>query len=153
MTNMTKLLLKRCYLDANILAGFTIETSPFHQSAVNLIISLISNESIIVVSSLGLDEFLQAMRKDFIIRKFKPDLQIIKKAFTNILKIANLELVNPSIVKNEHRKVINFMEKYNLRPRDAYHLFIMKSNKIKYFATFDNDFQRVFEAKVLKKFE
>lgn len=44
------------------------------------------------------------------------------------------------------------MYKYNLRSRDAYHLFIMVENKVKFFATFDADFDKVFTKGKVKKF-
>ena len=37
------------------------------------------------------------------------------------------------------------MERYNLRPRDAFHFVTAIENKIQYFATFDNDFEEVFK--------
>jgi len=41
------------------------------------------------------------------------------------------------------------MEKYDLCPRDAYHLLTMIYNKIDSFATFDTDFNKVFEDKLI----
>ena len=46
-------------------------------------------------------------------------------------------------------KVINYMQKYHLKPRDAYHLLTIMENNIDGFATFDNDFNKVFSAKIL----
>ncbi len=63
-----------------------------------------------------------------------------------------LTLVNPPLKPKYQLKVISFMKNYNLRARDAYHLLIIKSNKINYFATFDRDFEEVFKKKILKKY-
>ncbi|MBI5356067.1 hypothetical protein HZB78_00445 [Candidatus Collierbacteria bacterium] len=44
------------------------------------------------------------------------------------------------------------MEKFKLKPRDAYHLLAMQSNKIKHFATFGSDFDLVFSVGAVKRF-
>jgi len=41
---------------------------------------------------------------------------------------------------------MEYMKNYGLRPRDAYHLLAMKSNKITFLATFDWDFKKAVRA-------
>lgn len=45
------------------------------------------------------------------------------------------------------------MEKFVLKPRDAYHLLTMKENRIRFFATFDKDFELVFRKGVVLEFD
>jgi len=58
-------------------------------------------------------------------------------------------LVNSPTGLKDQIKVVEYMEKYNLCPRDAYHLLTMIYNKIDSFATFDTDFNKVFEDKLI----
>lgn len=73
-------------------------------------------------------------------------------AFKKILKFPNLTIVNPPTDTKSQAKIIKIMKKFNLGPRDAYHLLTMKHHKIKYFATFDTDFDPVFASNSLKQF-
>lgn len=95
------------------------------------------------ISSLVLDEYFHNMIRFSKGSKQEAFLDL-KNSFNKIIKMPNLNLVNPSSILTDQRKVINLMIKYKLRARDAYHLFIMKENKIKYLATSDNDFEEIF---------
>lgn len=133
----------KCYLDANVLIYFVQKKSPFHQKSLSVLTSIIKSKLIPVISPLCLDEFLYHIHGN--ISQKTIDLK-------SILKIPNLAIVNPSVKPKDQMKVIRLMDKFKLRPRDAYHLLTMQSNKIKYFATFDNDFNSVFSANLVKRF-
>ena len=49
--------------------------------------------------------------------------------------------------------VVELMQKYALRPRDAYHLLTIQHHKIDFVVTFDSDFEKVFSERVLRKVE
>lgn len=135
----------KCYLDANVLIYFVQKKSPFHQKSLSVLTSIIKSKLklIPVISPLCLDEFLYHIHGK--ISQKTIDLK-------SILKIPNLAIVNPSVKPKDQMKVLRLMDKFKLRPRDAYHLLTMQSNKIKYFATFDNDFNSVFSASLVKRF-
>ena len=132
-----------CFLDANCLIYFVQENSPFHQESVNIITSITKYRYSPTISPLCLDEFLYHISGS--IQQKTIDLK-------TILKIPNIKIVNPSPANNSQLKVLHYMDIYKLKPRDAYHLMTMQTNKIKYFATFDNDFSKVFKSKILKQF-
>lgn len=133
----------KCYLDANLLIYFVQKNSTFHQKSISLLTSITESRLTPAVTPLCLDEFLYHIRGS--ISQKSIDLKAI-------LKIPNLTIVNPPIKPKEQIKVLRMMNKFRLRPRDAYHLLAMQSNKIKYFATFDNDFKSVFSAGAVKRF-
>lgn len=141
-----------CYLDANLLIYLQNKVSKFHSQTKLLIQHLIQEGFEIVISSLVLDEYfyniLRLMQGERVEK-----LENLRKEFRKILKIPKLKFINPPLQGSSHLKVLNLMKKHNLKPRDAYHLFMMKENRIKYLATFDNDFTRVFDTGIIKKFE
>jgi predicted nucleic acid-binding protein len=143
--------MKKCYLDSNVLVYFKDEKSLYHKKVIEKFIFLIKNDFYFYVSSLVLDEFLYVFRY-FLEKNEKKDIfSKLKKALTEILAIPNLSIVSLSKEKEKQIEVISYMERYDLSPRDAYHLMIMKENAIDYFFTFDKDFELVFKRKFLKK--
>jgi len=144
-------LIKACYLDANTLIYLKNEDSPFYSKTSALIEYLVTEDYRLFISSLVIDEFLYGFKFHLGNKKIKTkDIFIsLNKALSEILALPNLELVNPPSEKNLQLKVVEMMKDYNLFPRDAYHLLMMTENKIKFFATFDNDFKNVFKKKII----
>lgn len=143
----------KCYLDSNVLIYFKLHNSPYHKSSMDLLEELTMRNAHLYISSLVMDEVLYFFYKSFNTHKMKVKYEILESILKDIVDIPNLFIVNPSIKKVSQLKVIDYMEDYNLKPRDAFHLLTIKNNKISYFATFDKDFEKVFEKKVIKKFE
>lgn len=140
-----------CYLDSNILVYLKEVSATQHKQSIVMLEKLVSNEYVLCVSPLCLDEFLYTA---FVYLKkagVKDVAKELKQYLGAILKIPNLTIINPPIEKSSQYKVIAYMGKFSLRPRDAYHLLAIKANKIKYLATFDKDFDKVFEARILKR--
>lgn len=144
--------MKKCYLDANTLLYFTNPAAQFHETAIELISALLIQNYALFISPLILDEYFHnSIRFSQVPRR--QALQDLKIGFGKIKKLKNINLVYSPLEFTKQTKVLNFMIKYQLRSRDAYHLFIMKENKIKYLATFDDDFENVFKQGLIKKFE
>ncbi len=143
--------MKKCYIDANLLLYYSDTDSPFYHQATDLVSQLLIQKWQLFVSPLILDEYFHNMIRFF--RGSRTEaFKYLKVSFHRIVKLPGLEVINPSTVISKQRKVINLMIKHQLRARDAYHLFIMKENKIKYLATFDSDFEQVFKKRLIKKF-
>lgn len=141
----------KCYLDANVLLFLQDSQSPFYGQARLAVEQLILKRAEIFTSSLALDEFLQGTLR--FSHKSKQEMRgQLKKGLKRIFSIPQFKLVNPPGDPKRHVKVVDIVAKYNLRPRDAYHLFIMQENKIRYLATFDNDFEAVFSKGPVQKF-
>lgn len=144
--------MKKCYLDANTLLYFTNPSAQFHEQAIEIISSLLKQQLTLFISSLTLDEYFHNAIRFSQVPK-EQAFKDLKKGISRIKRLKNINLVNPPLELRRHIRVLNLMIKYQLKSRDAYHLFIMKENKIKYFATFDHDFDKVFQKGVLKKFK
>lgn len=140
-----------CYLDANVLIFLQDRKSPFNNQARLVVKQLILKKAEIFTSSLALDEFLQGNLR-FSHKSRQAMRGQLKNGLKRIFSLPQFRLVNPPVDPKTHLKVVDMVAKYNLRPRDAYHLLIMKENKINYFATFDSDFDNVFQKGLVKKF-
>jgi len=141
---------KACYLDANILIFYKESSSDQHDQAVAIIEKLVADNFTLFVSPLALDEFLYTALHYLRKKRTKDVRSELKDLLLSILKLPNLEIVNPPIDKNKQLKVVDLIADFSLGPRDAYHLLVMKSHRIKYFFTFDSDFNKVFEARAVK---
>ncbi len=140
-----------CYLDSNILINLKNSNSPHCKDATNILEELAKKDYIPVVSPLVLDEFLHPM-KFILSRKTKDIYNVLNQVFIEILNLEDLKIINPPTETHSQLKVVDLMEQYKLRPRDAYHLFTMQSNQIDLFATFDTDFDSVFEKGIIKHY-
>ncbi len=138
--------MNNCFLDANICISFVQNPHQFHDRAVSTLEHIIKLRFTPVVSPLVLDEFIYIIKRDY----GSKSLVNTKDRLSELLSIPNLMIVNPSPEPKQQVKILDLVAKYNLKPRDAYHLMTMQTNKIKYFATFDNDFSKVFKGRVLK---
>lgn len=144
--------MKKCYLDANTLLYFTNPSSYFHKQATELISLLLLDKWALFISTLTLDEYFHnAIRFSQMSKELA--LKDLRKGFSRLRKLENISLVHPPEEFKKQLKVLNLMEKYQLKSRDAYHLFIILENKIKFLATFDNDFDEVFQDGRIQKFK
>ena len=140
----------KCYLDTNFLLYLTDPDSPFHQKAISVFECLVLKSTTLYISPLILDEFIYQFRKYILVRSGPKGVYIeLDRVLGDILSIPNLKIVNSPVLIRYQKEIIKFMEKFNLRPRDAYHLLTMRYNKVEYFLTFDNDFKKVFKAKLV----
>lgn len=143
--------MKICYLDSNALIYFKDEDSDFHKHVKNLIEDLLKGSFTLAVSPLTLDEFLHSL--DWVLKRKrfsrKERFELLRSSLSDILDLPDLRIVGPPLYSEAQREVPLLMERYNLRPRDAYHFLTMKSEDISFFATFDNDFKDVFEQGLL----
>lgn len=141
--------MKNCYLDSNVLIYFKTEDVKQHPLAVNCLNRLLKSQTNLYLSPLVLDEFLYVvfylLKKDTGLQSFA----LLKKFLNDILMIPRLTILNPPADNTSQLKIISLMQKYSLKPRDAYHLLIMQTNHIDSFATFDTDFTKVFRSKTL----
>lgn len=142
----------KCYLDSNILVYLKDEKSIGFIKSHKIITKLVSQNIHLFVSPLCLDEFLHEFGKA--LRKKTPEKEFftnLTDALTSVLKLPQLAVVNPPADPEIQTRVVSLMKQFLLRPRDAYHLLTMQTNDIDGFATFDNDFTKVFSAKILIK--
>lgn len=142
--------MNKCYLDSNFLCFFKDETSKNHSQTINALIKITNNGLTPCISSLVLDEFLHAMKLKFIKQGTKNYFSSLRTLLREVLQLPKLELIHTSKELSDHEIVVDLMEKYSLKPRDAYHLLTIKNNNVDYLATFDSDFDKVFDLTNLK---
>lgn len=143
---------KSCYVDTNLLIFLQNKHSARYQETRLIFKKLIEKEYDLYISSLIIDEYLYNTYR-LLSGNRQNKLKVLKSNLRRILKIPKIKLINPSLEEKKHLQVVNLMAKYNLDSRDAYHLFIMLGNKIKYLATFDSDFDKVFATGIIKSFK
>lgn len=121
------------YLDANffIFANFSKEKQALKARE---ILKEIEDGRKAVTSVLALDEVMWTLIK----MKLKGEIRAI---IEEIYSIKNLEIKETP--KLTPLRALDFMESYNLRPRDAFHLAVMEEFNIKEIVTDDNDFDEV----------
>lgn len=145
---------RACYLDANVLVFFVNSSSLFHQEAVELLEYAVEQRFVLNISSLVIDEAVHAMKRTLAssprIGKNRAD-GALKEALEMILSLPDLTIVQPPTSVAKNAKVIGLMKMYSLRARDAFHLLTMQEHHISYYATFDSDFDAVFDQGTLKK--
>lgn len=152
LINYTMKATKTCYVDANVLIYFHSPRSSFHKQAVSIVKALIKQGYVVYISSLVIDEYLY---NSFRLPKDEQAIRIVKlnQGMKKIFHLPGVQLLNPPLKIKKHFAILRFMKKYNLKPRDAYHLFIMRENKIRYFVTFDDDFNEVFDKGLVKRMQ
>lgn len=143
--------MRKCYLDSNILLYLKNAASPHHRDAAKITQKLITGNTSLYVSSLGLDEFMHTFLYEVRRNGSKNPYDDLQTAVEDIIELPELSIVNPPSDPKSQVRVVGLMKQYTLHPRDAYHLLTMQSNDIDGFATFDTDFARVFAARLLMK--
>lgn len=144
---------KSCYLDSNILVYLKDISSPHYQKTIKLLQKLEAEKYNIFISPLCLDEFLYINYRYFKKLKAKNFYNQMEALLSSILEIPGIRLLNPPKEREKQIEVIKLMGKFKLAPRDAYHLFIIRENNLKFMATFDQDFNEVFKKSSLNRFE
>jgi len=132
-----------CYLDTNCLIYFVLRDSPLHPKGLSVITSIVSSGFNIYISPLCIDEFLYNLPGT--LKQKRLDLKAV-------LSLPKLKVTNPPDDIKSQLKIPRLMSKFHLGPRDSYHLLTCLYRKIKYFATFDHDFDWVFSSNRLTHF-
>lgn len=140
-----------CYLDANVCVAYLQLPHVFHSQALNLLKKIRSEKISPSISPLCLDETIHILLRDGQANKVPKYLSITRQHIAKLLRVPKLTIVNPPHDPKSQLKTFKFIKTFNLKPRDAYHLLIMKHHKIKHFATFDNDFDLVFASRAISQ--
>ncbi len=122
------------YLDANFFVFCNIDEAEKGENARRLVQKIIDGTQDAATSALALDEVMWVILKT----GMKKDL---RRIIEGIYSIPNLKIieVSPDIPLIS----LDLIEKYGLKPRDAFHAAIMKSLGIRHIASDDADFDRV----------
>lgn len=141
-----------CYLDSNVVVGLIDGDSVHHSRAQKAIEDLAQKDVGLVVSPLVLDEFLYVMKYLLGEKYREPSVmrRRLSRVYTQFISLSMLKVVDVPTDKEAQLLVLEFMRLFSLRPRDAYHLLTLTMHQVEYFATFDTDFEAVFESGFVK---
>lgn len=128
------LLKLKIYLDANFFVFASFDSTPKGDAARKTLHEIISGKRKAVTSTLCLDEVLWVLFKNGNKEKIRATLQ-------DIYQLPNLEIVSGSALVP--MRAVDFMEKYGLKPRDAFHAAVMHEENISIIATDDADFDKI----------
>ena len=122
------------YLDSNVFINSSINDLEIGNKCRSLLKEISSGKIIGITSCLSFDEII------WILRKIKPEglIELSKSLLALNVKFVD---VNKSILY----KVVEIIEKYKLKPRDAIHLATMQINNCKTIITSDSDFNKISE--------
>src|SRR3989344_5257466 len=126
-------MIDKVYIDANFFVSSKLKDHNFYLKATNKVQEL--GNSHLYFSLLTLDEIIHAFTKYKTSKK-----QIIRTVKRDIVNAKGIFLINYSTNTNEVDQSVKLWKSSGLKPRDALHLYLMKSNGIKKIATFDGDF-------------
>jgi len=121
------------YVDANIFifARFSLEKEGI---AARAFLEKIKNGLFAVTSTLTIDEVM------WVIKKNGKNHQL-REIIEDIYDIQNLEIVELPV--DVPLKAIDVIERFNLKPRDAFHVATMEHFRIKEIASEDADFDKI----------
>ncbi len=122
------------YLDANFFVFALLDNTKLGENARALQQEIVEGKHSTVTSSLTLDEILWVL-----VRNNRREL--IEEAIDDIYHMPNLTVVATSAAAP--KIAVKYMQKYNLKPRDAIHLAVMEELKIKEIISDDVDFDKV----------
>lgn len=145
------------YLDPSFLVNLLLADAKFHREVKDYSERLKKKGTILILSTLGLDEIWFALMKAFAIRDYglkrwysrlKGDVEIIKgytedmeRATTKILELPHLFIVE--ITFERALGALELMKNYGLFPRDAIHAYATLAAGVNAIITTDADFVRV----------
>lgn len=122
------------YLDANFFIFALLDTTKKGSGATEIHRRIASGREKAVTSPLAIDELMWVL-----FRGGKKHL--VRTVVEGIYATPNLDVltISPTIPLT----ALGLTEKYDLKPRDAFHAAIMKENKLDKIVTDDSDFDRI----------
>ena len=137
---------KEIYLDANFFVYWFISKEPkLKKRARLLLVKLLVSKKEIYSSALAFDEAWNSIKKEYNNQKNVSlscsDVVVFKEIekFTNLI-LPKLNLIQFTDVRNGVIEAMNYIKSFELRPRDAFHLVIMRHNNIAIIVTNDEHF-------------
>lgn len=122
------------YLDANFFVFASLDTSEKGLNAAKIQKDIIEGKLFGATSSLALDEVMWSFIKN-------KRLEILRKTIEEIYSMKNLTI--KEVDASVPLLALDFIEKYNLKPRDAFHAALMKNFGINEVVSDDSDFDKV----------
>jgi predicted nucleic acid-binding protein len=128
------------YLDANIFIFAQISSEKEGVSARLILKAMEEGKFKAITNILAVDEVVWKIKKEI-------DYSSAIKVGRAMFELPNLEIVE--VTSKTLKEAFNFMEKYELMPRDSIHVSSMLENNVSTIITEDPDFKKVKEIKTL----
>jgi predicted nucleic acid-binding protein len=122
------------YLDANFFIFALLDRTDKGAEARKLQQMIVEGKERAITSSLSLDEVMWILIKG-------KKRHLLRTAIEGIYSMPNLDIVEVS--STAPLLALSFIEKYDLKPRDALHIAVMKEKEIKTIISDDEDFDRI----------
>ncbi|MEK6921303.1 MAG: type II toxin-antitoxin system VapC family toxin [Nanoarchaeota archaeon] len=122
------------YMDANFFIFAVLDTTEKGEKARKILREIVAGKRQAITSVLTLDEILWVLRRN------KKE-EIRRKVIEDIYAIPNLEVKAVSALIP--LRALEYIEKYNLKPRDAFHCACMEEFQINIIVSDDADFDKV----------
>jgi len=122
------------YLDANFFIFALLDNTERGIAARRIQKTIVEGKERAITSSLALDEIMWVL-----LRNKKQNL--LRVAVEGIYLMPNLDIV--SVSSTAPLMALDFLEKYDLKPRDALHIAVMRENKVEKIVSDDKDFDRI----------
>lgn len=122
------------YLDANFFVFALLDKTGKGEEARRIQRMIVEGRDSAVTSSLALDEVMWVLIKN------KRE-HLLRVAIEGIYHTPNLNVVEVSPLAP--LLALEFIEKYGLKPRDAFHLAVMREIRVETIVTDDKDFEKV----------
>ena len=129
------------YLDTNFFIFALLDRTKKGDKAREIQKGILEGKNFAFTSPLAMDEVMWVLlrnNKQHLIRKTIEDIYAMPN-----LNVREVPSLTPLIA-------LEFMEKYKLKPRDAFHVAIMEHFRLKEIVSDDSDFDRVKEIKRIK---
>lgn len=138
------------YLDSNFLVAYFVPHHSNHDKSVIIFAKLLSQNNVLHLSPLVIDETLHAIRNEYnVLRKKNKQSPQSHAFFFNELKVVIDHLIQFSQIKirqfegsvnNCCSSAVDNIKKYSLAPKDAFHLAYMQDWDVDYVVTNDSHF-------------
>jgi len=122
------------YLDANFFIFALLDRTDKGVEARSLQQRIVEGKERAVTSSLTLDEIMWVLIKG-------GKQHLLRTAVEGIYSMPNLDVVEVS--STAPLLALDFIERYDLKPRDAFHASVMRENNVETIASDDEDFDRI----------
>lgn len=137
----TRVFSKMIYLDANFFIFALLDNTKKGEKSRAIQKEIIDGKYLAFTSPLAIDEVMWVLIKN-------NKNHLLRNAVEDIYSTPNLEVREISSLAPLH--ALGFIETYNLKPRDALHVSIMKQMQLTTIVSDDNDFDKVKGIKRIK---
>ena len=133
------------YLDANFLASYFISNHEKNNISTKKMAEILASNSEIDISTLTMDETWWVIFKHLKTNSepFSDFYEDYKKVFSKLKSISECVFIQFSDLENGISLALDYINKFNLRPRDAFHFAIIDEQKLDCIVTFDTYFNSI----------